>query len=379
VPRRLRTDYPGAWHHVVNRGVARRTLFETKRDIRFFLSCLARQVRSGDLEVHAYAVLTTHFHLLVRSPRGALSRAMQRMLDAYARWFNRGRRRDGPLFRGRFTNRIVETESYWDNVVAYIDRNPVEAGLATRPEHYPHGSAYHYSRPKGPPWLRRDLVEGWRMGFVEGTAYDPERYAGSGETAPGQAWVVERRLERESARVEDPLDDLLGAAGHRVRDWMERKARLADGTSPGWILASPATVRHAVGGRRGTRPEWKVVLDSRNHAAWETMEAGFLRWFCGLRALEVARRIGVPRTTCQERVVRFRHAFQQSAEFRAEAADLLAEVLAADHGSGAFRKRLGFWRWQLAPDSEAGAGTVVRALPEGLDVSLAEGPRRIPR
>src|SRR5688572_12930314 len=57
-----RMDRPGAWHHVANRGLARRTLFESKADIRFFLSRVARVVRRGELEIHAYSILTTHFH-----------------------------------------------------------------------------------------------------------------------------------------------------------------------------------------------------------------------------------------------------------------------------------------------------------------------------
>ena len=68
--RRPRLDCEGAWHHVMNRGIARRPIFEGRGDIRFFLSRVARAVRRGELEVHAYCVLPTHFHMLVRSPAG---------------------------------------------------------------------------------------------------------------------------------------------------------------------------------------------------------------------------------------------------------------------------------------------------------------------
>ena len=65
--RRNRRDRPGSWHHVVNRGIAKRPLFEDKSDVRYFLSRLALEVRRGRLEIHAFCVLTTHFHLLVRT------------------------------------------------------------------------------------------------------------------------------------------------------------------------------------------------------------------------------------------------------------------------------------------------------------------------
>ena len=332
MPRRWRKDYPGAWHHVMDRGVARRTLFETRRDIRFFLACLARQVRSGDLEVHAYCVMTTHFHLLVRSPRGMLSRAMQRALDAYARWFNRGRRRDGPLFRGRFANRLVETEAYWADLLAYIDRNPVQAGLAARPSDYPHGSAFHFARAAGPPWLRRDEVEAWSSGFAQGVPYDPARYSSLAGRGTGDSWLVERRMAAAPPSGADPLDDLVGAAPESVRNWMERKARLGDGTGPGWVIAAPAAFRSALAARRSALPVWSVDLTSRYRAGWEAMEAGGLRWFCGLRVLEVSAMTGVPRTTTQQRVAKFVQACGASREFREMAAEVLATAIPARGG-----------------------------------------------
>jgi len=127
--RNPRQDTPGSWHHVMNRGIARRTLFETAADIRFFLSRFARAVRRGDLEVHAYAILTTHFHLLVRSPRGRLSLVMKVAQNEYVRRFNRERRRDGPLVRGRFASKPVTTERYRATLLRYVDHNPVDAGL----------------------------------------------------------------------------------------------------------------------------------------------------------------------------------------------------------------------------------------------------------
>lgn len=70
--RRPRRNAPGSWRHVVNRAIGKRPYFETRSDQRYFLSRLAREVRRSTLEVHAYCLMTTHFHLLVRSPVGEL-------------------------------------------------------------------------------------------------------------------------------------------------------------------------------------------------------------------------------------------------------------------------------------------------------------------
>lgn len=93
-----RSDAPGVWHHVVNRGVAHRAIFESSAEMRHFLALLALQVRARRLEVHAYCLLNNHFHLLIRSPQGALAQVMHFVQWRYSRWFNARRGRDGPLF-----------------------------------------------------------------------------------------------------------------------------------------------------------------------------------------------------------------------------------------------------------------------------------------
>ncbi len=61
MPRRKRDDEPGAWLHVANRAIGRRVLFEDAPDVRFFLSCVAREVRRGTIEVHSFCIMTTHY------------------------------------------------------------------------------------------------------------------------------------------------------------------------------------------------------------------------------------------------------------------------------------------------------------------------------
>ena len=133
MPRRPREDEAGAWHHVMNRAVAKRPLYEDRRDVRCFLACLALAVRASLLEVHAWCVMTTHFHLLVRSPDGRLSDAIRGIQREYSRAFNRRHRRDGPLARGRFKSKRVNTLEYRRTLVRYIDANPVLAGIVNVP------------------------------------------------------------------------------------------------------------------------------------------------------------------------------------------------------------------------------------------------------
>lgn len=332
--RRARADGPGAWHHVVNRGVARRSVFETRADVRYFLSRLAREVRRGDLEIHAYSLLTNHFHLLVRSPTGNLSRAMQRVEDAYARWFNRKRGRDGHLFRARFASRPIESSSYWECVLLYIDRNPVEAGLCAAPGHYPYGSAWHYLRTKGPPWLRRDVVEEWAGRPSEAASpWDPACYLRvSGESwTEGRRWIAARRSAGSVCLGPDPLDDLLEAAPPKVQAWLEGRARCADGRPQERVLVAPFTLERAMRARIAGEPDRILGRGRRRWPLWEVLRTGCLREFCGLRIQELEVVTAASRGTVQARIARHRECLQGDRGYAAEAASVLADALALDH------------------------------------------------
>ena len=230
MPRSPRYDAPGDWHHVMNRGIARRTVFENDRDAGYFLSRVARAARRVD---RGPRVLRAHdpLSLLVESRERGLSYAMRRIQNEYVRWFNRGRKRDGALFRGRFRSQPVESLQYRRLLVRYIDENAVLARLVPDAALYPHGSARADARSRGPLWLARSWVEGEVRARTGTRAYEPSRYAAcfGAPGSPSLASVVERRIE-VPAGGRDPLDDLLGATSERMLEWMRRKARLADQT-----------------------------------------------------------------------------------------------------------------------------------------------------
>jgi hypothetical protein len=269
---------------VFNRAIAKRTLFERREDFRHFMALLACSARRGDLELHAFALMGTHYHLLVRSPEGALAAAMQRIQLAYSRRFNRTRRRDDPLVRGRYGSKPVCSLRYRRVLVAYIDANPERAGLVTRSADYPYGSARHYARSSGPPWLERPWVESV-VAARSGRPFAPEDYvqAFGSERTRSLASLVERRLGDPA--TEDPLDDLVGGAPDRVLHWMRRKAELADGTAPGLALVPIEELDRAV--REAIHP---FDIDDES---LRTARIGLARDLCGAGVAEVAAREGL--------------------------------------------------------------------------------------
>ena len=289
--RRARGDGPDTWHHVMNRGIARRTVFETDADRRFFLSLLAREVHAGRLEIHAFCVMLTHFHLLVRSIKGKLSEAMRRIQNRYARYFNRTRKRDGPLFRGRFLSKPIDSLRYRRNVVTYIHDNAVAVGLVADPADDEWSSASHYARDRRPRWLTTDWVDGQIAARGSG-ATAAERLA---TTFPSRIdddfrqWV-ERQL---SARLPEELADatLKHAGSPRVVRWAFHKAQLADGTRPFRPVCTTGVVERAIEkARRKVGP----LLDRfarKTKDAWVNLRAGLLRLLSGCAHREIGLRL----------------------------------------------------------------------------------------
>ena len=134
MPRTPRVDFPGAWHHVMNRGADHRDVFQHDADCEVFLDALAIAVDRAGLEVHAYCLMTNHFHLLIRSQEGRLASGMQFLLGRFTRLVNLRVRRDGPLFRGRYASVPVGADHQILQVCRYIHFNPVTARLTSRPQ-----------------------------------------------------------------------------------------------------------------------------------------------------------------------------------------------------------------------------------------------------
>lgn len=283
-----REDFPGSWHHVMNRGVARRTMFDGRTEARTFLALLARRVRAGELEVHAFALMRTHYHLLVRSPVGRLAQAMHRIQLGYSRFFNRRRHRDGPLVRGRYLSKPVRTLEYRRLLVGYIDANPVRGRLVARPEDHEHGSAVHYRRPHGPAWLERSWVEAQVRRVSRRGRYDPDEYANVfAHDVPELGRVVEARVA--SASHDDPLAELAGRSSREVVAWMRRKARLADGPDPGLPVCDRRAVEQRIARRAQAEP-WRLADGGGD--GWELARVALTLTLCGLTRSEVAARMG---------------------------------------------------------------------------------------
>ncbi len=143
MPRIPRIEMAG-YHHVINRGVEQRNVFLDEEDFNTFLSLLCDACIEFGVKVHAYALMSNHYHLLIETAKENLSRFMRRVNSAYAIYFNKKHRRSGHLWQGRFKSNYVTDEGYLYTLIRYIEYNPLKAGLVEKMGVYPYSSALFF-------------------------------------------------------------------------------------------------------------------------------------------------------------------------------------------------------------------------------------------
>ena len=161
--RPLRVEYPGAWYHVMNRGLNRRLIFYDSEDYTLFLETLGEACARFNVRLAAYCLMPNHYHALIHTPEGNLSRFMRHLNGVYTQRFNRRHQRDGPLFRGRFKGILVQENDYLLQVVKYIHHNPLKAGLVDTLKQFPWSSHRCYLKCRssgGPQWLESEFILG---------------------------------------------------------------------------------------------------------------------------------------------------------------------------------------------------------------------------
>jgi len=106
--------------------MGRRDIFLDDRDREHFVELLPGVVGRYGIVLHAYVLMGNHYHLLIETPAGNASRALQWLNVSYAAWFNARHGRSGPLFRARFKSIPVDADGSWAlSCSAYVHLNPV--------------------------------------------------------------------------------------------------------------------------------------------------------------------------------------------------------------------------------------------------------------
>jgi putative transposase len=136
VARPLRLEYDGALYHVTSRGNEKRPIFRDEIDRDIFLDILNTVNRRYNWICHAYCLMNNHYHIIIETPDGNLSKAMRQLNGVYTQAFNKSHHRVGHIFQGRYKAILIQKDSHLLEVCRYVVLNPVRAKAVKSPEEW---------------------------------------------------------------------------------------------------------------------------------------------------------------------------------------------------------------------------------------------------
>jgi REP element-mobilizing transposase RayT len=272
--RPLRLEYAGALYHVTARGNAKGDIYLDESDRRIFRRLLGATVMRQRWVLHAFCLMSNHYHLLFETPQPNLSRGMHQLNGVYSQCFNRRHERVGHVFQGRFTAILVERETYLLELARYLPLNPVRAGFVTSADHW-RWSSYRATAglEPAPPWLNTTTVL--------------ERFG----SEPNRASLHFQEFVRDGVHAPSPWSALQGQVFLGSEPFAERMARTL-----GSAIVSSEVCR---ADRLAGRPALAVVLppaivEDRNRRSVAIIEAHAIH---GYSVAQIARHLGLHYST----------------------------------------------------------------------------------
>jgi putative transposase len=309
MPRQARLDSPGTLHHVMIRGIEKKTIFEEKFDkseITFRMGELAKDTMTS---IYAWSIMSNHIHILLKSGPQGISSFMRRLLTGYSINYNLRHGRSGHLFQNRYKSIVCDEDAYFKELVRYIHLNPLRAELVrsmAELDRYPWSGHSAIMGNKKREWQNTQYVLEWfgknkisarsnyrnfvKAGIEEGRRDD---LVGGGlvRTLGGWSQVKSQRGQVEKIRTDTRIlgqdefvDKIIDEADHKIKSQIsinERKKK-AERKIQEVCKAEGISVEELKGGsRRGNIPSIRARLTK------ELVEA------LGLTLAETARRLGV--------------------------------------------------------------------------------------
>lgn len=279
MPRGPRISYPHAIFHVINRFVDRHPFFKSPDDYAEFLNIYYDEAATFGIWTYAHDLMPNHFHIVLETPSGEISRFLQRWLTRAAQGLNRRRGRVGHLFQGRSKTLIVEKDRYFSTVVGYVLTNRVRAGLSKDIFSDPWNSVNEMLSLKASRLARGPLWE-----YLFGHEFDERRR---------RAHVSECRNWLSNLRSAEIVEDFKG--GHRgsflstaeyrknLLNVMERRKavvgsglrRKTDRHLKSWTWAGIRRSAAKTVDREGIgKAKWRSREDAIRHISWYVAHVG---------------------------------------------------------------------------------------------------------
>jgi REP element-mobilizing transposase RayT len=215
--RPIRIEFPDALYHVTARGDRREDIFEDDLDRQTFLATLEQVITQFNWACYAWCLMDNHYHLLIQTPDGNLSKGMRQLNGIFTQASNRRHQRVGHLFQGRFKAILVDSDAYLLELARYVVLNPVRAGMVKKPADWK-WSSYRANVGLEPdtPWL---AIDGLLALFAKRRSLAQQRYAqfvveGIKADSPwtnlkGQVFLGDERfVNRMQAHIQAGKDDV---------------------------------------------------------------------------------------------------------------------------------------------------------------------------
>ena len=164
MPRQARLDAPGTLHHVIIRGIEKRKIVDDRSDQNAFVERMGQTALDTDTKIYAWALMTNHAHILLKSGQPGLSKFMRRFLTGYAITYNKRHNRYGNLFQNRYKSIVCDEDVYFKELVRYIHLNPLRAKIVKDLrglDHYPYSGHHCLMGKRGHQWHDRRYVLSW--------------------------------------------------------------------------------------------------------------------------------------------------------------------------------------------------------------------------
>jgi putative transposase len=148
MPRRSRCVLAGVPYHITQRGVNKSVTFSTEDDHQTYLRLLRDNLNNTGVRLLGWCLMANHVHLIAIPGReDSLAVLFRRVHGRYAQYFNARSGRTGHLWQNRFFGCCLSVSHLW-RALAYVDRNPVRAGLVASAGDYRWSSAMAHLREK---------------------------------------------------------------------------------------------------------------------------------------------------------------------------------------------------------------------------------------
>ena len=141
--RPLRIEYPGAMYHVMSHGNGFQWIYKSEENYYSFIELLQEITVKYNIKIHTFILMLNHYHLLLETPLGNLSKGMLYLNRELARKYNHFSKRKGSVLKSRYKAILIEKEKYYLNVFRYINQNPIRLGISKNVEKYKGGLWYY--------------------------------------------------------------------------------------------------------------------------------------------------------------------------------------------------------------------------------------------